>query len=239
MMNPEIPPAEAPPTELTPTEMTFLIGSDLLALADIADPTILRAANAIKADVYFMYRGERMENTMALGAYVLMGGFLALLNEGAISLRYVETKKLRVLKSHHVMVEKVGDSSYAPPTIEGGLFQGVSRSAPLSVKQVVGKWFGPHVEDPGEVAYGPAWDRLVSLGMIVLEDVPTGKKGKLKAVPRPNMELIAQVVPQLVSWSERWIKFGVEEAELSQHLLSEIKRTLSWKEKTENDDSDW
>ena len=214
--------------EMTPTEMTLLIGSKFLPIAEITDPTILPAATAIKG------KGA----TLDLGAHVLMGGFLALLSEGAISLRYVESKKMRVLKSRHVMVEKVGDSSYDRATIEGGLFQVVSSSAPLSVKQVVGEWFGPDVENPGLRAYRVAWDRLITMGMIVLESVPNDK-GKPQEVARPNTQLIAQTLPQLVRWSERWTTFGAEERELSGHLFSEIKRTLSWKKKAESDDTDY
>ena len=233
MTSPEATPTEMTPADMTPTDMTLLIGSKYLPLEEITDPTVLPAARAIKGTGV----------TLDLGAHVLMGGFLALRDEGAISLRYVEAKKMRVFTSHHVVVEKTGESSYVPPTIEGGLFQAVSSSAPRSVKKVVGEWFGPDVEDPGGRAYLPAWNHLVSMDMIVMEDVPIGKKGKIQRAARPNAPLIAKTLPQLARWSERWTTFSAEEAEVAKHLFSEIKATLGWKKKsssdTDNSSPDW
>lgn len=230
-------PTTAPTTtpQLTPAEVTYLITTKFLPMAEITDPDILAAAKNIRGDGTQIRQSTR----------VVMSGLIALRDEGSISLEYVMEKKL-MFKSHHVQAARTGDSRYAIPDIEGGLFGFVEDAEPQKLSKVVGKWFGPSIENPAGKAIVMAWNRLTEKGLVSMEDeevargkldgVLSGSKTKVKKTPESNPTLIAQVLPQVVQWSKRWNALWSDETELATHLFGEIKGAIEWKKKSADSD---
>lgn len=220
---------------LTPSEMTFLIGSKYLPLASITDPRILAVASGIKGD----------GNLNALAANTITAGFMGLHDEGAVTLAYVEAKKLGMFTTKHTMIARTGQpSAYPPLCMEAQLLVAVS-GEPKSATKVLGSWFGPQVERPAVKAYLPAMQRLMSCGVLRVVDHEV-ERGRISAAlshsatktareAEPDPELIAAVLPQISQWAARWAQFQLTDAAVVQRLLSEARELVASKLKSDND----
>jgi hypothetical protein len=220
---------------LTPAEMTFLIGSRYLPLATITDPRILAVAAGIKGD----------GNLNALAANVITAGFIALHDEGSVTLAYVEAKKLGMFTTKHAMITRTGQpSAYPPPCMEAQLFAAVSGEA-RSATKVLGSWFGPQVERPAVKAYLPAVQRLMACGVLRVVDHEV-ERGRISAVlshsatktareAEPDPEIIAAVLRQIAQWADRWAQFQASDAAVVQRLLSEARELVASKLTSDNE----
>lgn len=217
-----------PDTTLTPSELTYLIGSKFLTPDQIDDPQLKAASDELKAGK------ER------LAAAVVSAALVALRDQGAVSMQYVEQKKLGLFTSRHVMLAGTGESSYGEETIERRLAAQL-REDPRSVHDVVGAWLGRQVPDPWATAMFRAYTALEAAGMIVDEQQDTDRsaleavmgKKKTISVTRPNPDAVAQALPQASAWAQRWISFRDSEPDLHTHVIEEIGKTLSAKKETE------
>jgi hypothetical protein len=219
---------------LTPAEMTFLIGSKFLPNAEITDSRIAAAARSIKGD----------GKPLGLAVRTIAGALLGLREEGAITMEYVETKKLRMFTSRHVVITTSGTTMCRPPSIEAALASAAG-SAPITATHLVDRWFGPKVDHPPIKAYMPVLQSLITSGLIVSRShdvdrnaaatILTGHKTKTVQDLEPNREAIAGVLDHIAEWATRWTSFVTGDTQTASRLMSEARDVLNLKIKPDDD----
>jgi hypothetical protein len=219
-----------------PSEMTFLIGSKFLPAAEVTDVGIAAAARTVKATA------SPLDSPYAPSPVPCW----VFARRASSRWNTVEVKKLRVFTSRHVMIARVGATSFGVPSMEASLFARTA-PAPVSATRLLDRWFGPRVDNPSVKAYRPAYERLISavhksivaasheVDRSAATAARTGHKTKAVQEMEPNREAIANVLGQVAEWAARWVAFVTDEAAVAARLISEAREVLNNKVTPDDD----
>ena len=173
--------------------------------------------------------------------YTVSMALLALQEEGSISMEYVERKKLWVFPSRHVVLTKLGPTSFPAASFEAELWSKLGES-PTTTSKLVRHWFGGSAEDPWRKVMARIQSNLLEAGLLTkdVEDTHRGRiAGALLGKTKTKFHADAQareLLAQVDSMHARLTQPDETEDPLRARVFNEVSRAILSKKTVEAGD---